>query len=48
MLRGRVTMILVTHRPERLAAADQLLRLESGGLKELAVATEGDRDSFLS
>jgi len=31
-LRGRVTMIMVTHRPDRVRSADQILRLENGHL----------------
>jgi ATP-binding cassette subfamily C protein len=38
-LRGRLTMVLVTHRPERLGAADQALRLENGVLKVVVDAT---------
>jgi ATP-binding cassette subfamily C protein len=47
-LKGRVTMILVTHRPERLGAADQVLRLESGVLTEGADAAMDARTSFVS
>jgi hypothetical protein len=38
-LRGRLTMVLVTPRPERLGAADQALRLENGVLKVVVDAT---------
>jgi ATP-binding cassette, subfamily C, bacterial len=34
-LRGRVTMIMVTHHPERVRSVDQSLRLEAGRLGEL-------------
>ena len=33
-LKGRVTMILVTHRPERVRSADQTLRMEQGRLQK--------------
>jgi ATP-binding cassette, subfamily C, bacterial len=33
-LRGSMTMIMVTHRPERARSADQILRLEGGQLRE--------------
>lgn len=38
-LRGRLTMILVTHRPERITAADQVLRLEKGLLTQVSSRT---------
>jgi len=34
-LKGRVTMILVTHRPERVRFADQTLRMERGRLRKV-------------
>jgi len=33
-LKGRVTMMLVTHRPERVRSADQMLRMEQGRLQK--------------
>ena len=36
-LKGRVTIILVTHRPERVRSADQFLRLEQGKLEDASV-----------
>ena len=35
-LRGRVTTIIVTHHPERVRSADQVLRLEGGRLEVLS------------
>jgi ABC-type multidrug transport system fused ATPase/permease subunit len=35
-LRGRRTVLLVTHRPEPLAIADTVVRLEAGGVEEKA------------
>lgn len=34
-LKGRVTMMLVTHRPERVRSADQTLRMERGKLQKV-------------
>ncbi|CAJ0888697.1 Heterocyst differentiation ATP-binding protein HepA [freshwater sediment metagenome] len=34
-LRGKVTMILVTHSPERVKAPDQMLRMEAGTLEAI-------------
>lgn len=34
-LRGRLTMVLVTHRPERIIAADQVVKLGNGALEEV-------------
>jgi ATP-binding cassette subfamily C protein len=33
-LRGRVTMILVTHRPERIRSADQSIGMDQGRLEK--------------
>lgn len=40
-LKGRLTMVLVTHRPEVARGADQLLRLENGVLQMDAAPTTG-------
>jgi ATP-binding cassette, subfamily C, bacterial len=40
-LRGRLTIIITTHRPERVWSADQIVRLEGGELEEQVLVQTG-------
>jgi ATP-binding cassette, subfamily C, bacterial len=45
-LKGRVTMMLVTHRPERVRSVDQTVRMEHGRLQKAGCSFQRQQDPY--